>query len=636
MMLRLKLLVFFWYGLFSSGLNLIQSQVPSGTQIDNFRVSEKSLDNKRSTLLSGEKAVFLEGGTMSLINPRLVSVTAEGKTNLIFNASECLYNQETKIISSPGKLSLITGDRQMKLSGLGFTGNLVGPTLSISSNVQAKLNKNLRSFSFRDATVTDNDEDSEIIISSKEFELMSSRAEFRGIVTVKDGEGDLRADVVRIELLNEDWEIQSIQGIGNVLIKNEQILIRSIQGEGRANYDLETGTILFDGNPIWNIGDRSGSADSIMINRESMFVSAQGNVIMKVPDDSLEGAALFQFNPISNNNTDQISPLLKIKSKRFVFSPPQNGQNGYARYIGSVQLKRGESQMDCEYLNIIMSSNDGVLTEAMGVNVKLSQAENLLASQLAFYDFKEGKITMEMNPTWDFQDQKGQAKRVKISIKPKKFKAQGDVKMLLSKVNGFGNLLFPLNDNNSNLKGNTTMLLNCGVFEYIQSFDNVESDYMKLDGNVLLSGENGFDLMAKSIGIKIDSINNNLNSIEAIGELRGSTIGQNPMRFNGSYLNYDKKTDLLRLTGDPRVEIRTEQDGSEVIAIGNMAIYKVSDGKLSLVGNPLLKTTEGELRGAKVIYDQKKKRLRASGDWKMTLNIESFPQVHAELNKMKE
>ena len=205
MMLRLKLLVFFWYGLFSSGLNLIQSQVSSGTQIDNFRVSEKSLDNKRSTLLSGEKAVFLEGGTMSLINPRLVSVTAEGKTNLIFNASECLYNQETKIISSPGKLSLITGDRQMKLSGLGFTGNLVGPTLTISSNVQAKLNKNLRSFSLRDATVADNDEDSEIIISSKEFELMSSRAEFRGIVTVKDGEGDLRADVVRIELLNEDW-----------------------------------------------------------------------------------------------------------------------------------------------------------------------------------------------------------------------------------------------------------------------------------------------------------------------------------------------------------------------------------------------------------------------------------------------
>ena len=159
---------------------------------------------------------------------------------------------------------------------------------------------------------------------------------------------------------------------------------------------------------------------------------------------------------------------------------------------------------------------------------------------------------------------------------------------------------------------------------------------MKFDGNVLLSGENGFDLMAKSIGINIDSINNNLNSIEAIGELRGSTIGQNPMRFNGSYLNYDKKTDLLRLTGEPRVEIRTKQDGSEVIAIGNMAIYKVSDGELSLVGNPLLKTTEGELRGAKVIYDQKKKRLRASGDWKMTLNIESFPRVHAELNKMKE
>ena len=54
-----------------------------GTLIENFRVSEKSLDNQRSTILTGEKALFLEGGIMSLSNPCLVTVNSKGKTNLV-------------------------------------------------------------------------------------------------------------------------------------------------------------------------------------------------------------------------------------------------------------------------------------------------------------------------------------------------------------------------------------------------------------------------------------------------------------------------------------------------------------------------------------------------------------------------
>ena len=87
--------------------------------------------------------MFREDGQLALQNPRLVSVTAEGKTNLVFNATECLFDQDTKLISSPGKLLLSTADGQMQLSGIDFSGNLAGPTLKVSSEVKARLNKQI-------------------------------------------------------------------------------------------------------------------------------------------------------------------------------------------------------------------------------------------------------------------------------------------------------------------------------------------------------------------------------------------------------------------------------------------------------------------------------------------------------------
>ena len=121
-----------WLVFLAGVMPLALGQAPGGTTIDNFRVSEKSADGKRTTLLSGVQAMFREDGQLALSDPRLISVTVEGKTNLVFQASECLYNQDTKVIYSPGRLSLSTSDGQMQISGVGFSGNLSGPTLTVN------------------------------------------------------------------------------------------------------------------------------------------------------------------------------------------------------------------------------------------------------------------------------------------------------------------------------------------------------------------------------------------------------------------------------------------------------------------------------------------------------------------------
>ena len=628
MVFRLKLTAWCCFSFFSFGANWVQSQAPVGTSIENFRVSEKSLDNQRSTILTGEKALFLEGGIMSLSNPCLVTVNSKGKTNLVFTASECLYSQETKTISSPGQMSLSTSDGQMQLSGLGFSGNLIGPTLTIATNVQAKLKKNLKDVSFRNIPDQVAIEGADIIdISAKKFVMVPGKAEFRDSVIVKDVKVDVRADVVKIELKNKDGLIRSVEGFGDIEIESDKVLITNKHVDSRASYYLESGSILIKGSPSWLMGENSGRADSIMIHRESMFISAYGNVEMKLPVSGGE-SDLFQFNRVLNTESESNSLPLNITSAYFVFQPAKKGKKGYARYIGSVKLIHGITRLNCQYLNFVMDgeSNEEELEVARATGVNLYQGDDRLTSDLLFYDFEDGKMILEAGPKWKLGGQTGNANRVEIDTQSGKFLAKGNVEMELTKARGVANFLFQMNEEKSSTKDNSPISVICDFFEYNRSFNSSHSDSVIFYGDVSLIGKNGFNLKANSIDMEIDPIKKDLNTISAIGDLSGSTIGQNSMRFNGERLNYDKKNKIVRLLGDPNVEIHTEQDGAQVVAFGSEAQYKTEEGRMILLGNPLLKTPQGLLGGDRVIYDQKEKRLRASGNWKMTLNSESILQ----------
>ena len=72
-----------------------------------------------------------------------------------------------------------------------------------------------------------------------------------------------------------------------------------------------------------------------------------------------------------------------------------------------------------------------------------------------------------------------------------------------------------------------------------------------------------------------------------------------------------------------------------VVALGQAAIYNLGTGLLRLTGDPVLKTAEGELRGREVLFDQRTKRLKAAGRWKMTLNPKTIAKMRGRKNRMK-
>ena len=612
--------------LLAGGVSLVLGQAPAGTTIENFRVSEKSADGNQTTQLRGAQAVFREDGQLALSDPRLISVNAEGKTNLVFKASECLYNQDTKKITSPGQLSLSTSDGQMQLSGVGFSGSLTGPLLTVSRSVKAHLNKKLIGVPFgQESTNPAEGVPADVIqISSTQFELQPGQAKFRESVTVTDVDGTLKSRVIKIGLHEEDWELQWIQAQGGVVVQNDGFKTTS----ELAVYDLAAGTVLLRGKPHWEMDDRFGRADLLLVHLESKVVSAQGNVSMKLPADSGVESGLFQFSPTQQNSPEGKAELLEMKARHFVFQPASEMRPGYARYIGSVRLAREGNSLECQYLNIELDGKyGGGVKQATAIGAKLFQGSDEITSQFAVYDFENGMIQLNMNPTWNLRGQAGRADRVELLPDQGLFRANGNVSMKLPKQSGGIGFIFPEQDVEKNEGPGSQLLVDCETFEYRRALNEVDPDTAEFQGNVRLANDTGFNVHAESVALSIDPVENELNSLVATGRLNGVTAGQNSMRFIGNRLVYDREADTVRLAGEPSVEIHTRQEGADVVALGQAAQYDVNTGQLKLTGNPILRTPEGELRGNVVIYDQQAKRLRASGRWKMILNAKMIRQM---------
>ncbi|MFQ3169557.1 MAG: lipopolysaccharide export system protein LptA, partial [Limisphaerales bacterium] len=485
-----------------------------------FRIAEKSADNLRISILTGTEAVFQADGTLALTDPRLVTVTVDGKTNLVFTASECLYDQDKKTIRSPGEISLSTGDGQMQLKGVGFSGNLAGPTLSVFGSVEAKLDKKLGQARRKSA------EPELLQITSRQFELAPGRALFRDSVLVKDAAGTLSSDSIAIGMREDDWEVQTIRAAGSVVLQAGQIKTTSEY----ADYDLAAGLVVLKGNPSWTMGERSGRANLLMIHRDSQTVNAEGDVYMKLPAGAGGAGGLLDFNAPKKESANVGEGLpVEIRSNVFLFHSATEENIGFARYIGAVRLTRGEGQLQCSFLNVRLAKGSGGAVESVSaeVGVKITQGGDQLTAQTATYDLAQKTIQLRGEPKWKLGTQSGEARSVELSPNDGVFRASGRVKMQLPQPKGDGRFLLPAKTKPSGMP----LLVVCDLFEYRQAEEAKGRDSATFTGNVVLTGDKGLRVQAQNVVVEIDAEGAGLVSLDASGDLDVSTAGENAMRY---------------------------------------------------------------------------------------------------------
>lgn len=87
------------------------------------------------TRLSGAEAQPLPGGLLAIKQLRLEMFGANGNTNIVVTAPECVYNQLNGTASSAGQLQVRTGDGKIRVEGRGFLWRQSDSCLTISNQV---------------------------------------------------------------------------------------------------------------------------------------------------------------------------------------------------------------------------------------------------------------------------------------------------------------------------------------------------------------------------------------------------------------------------------------------------------------------------------------------------------------------
>ena len=103
-----------------------------------------NVTGKIKSMLTGEKAVQVDGGMMRITEMRLETYQYQGETrkiDLIIEAPECLFSFRTHVASSDGPMTLRRADGDASLSGRGFEWRQKESALTISNNVKTVTRK---------------------------------------------------------------------------------------------------------------------------------------------------------------------------------------------------------------------------------------------------------------------------------------------------------------------------------------------------------------------------------------------------------------------------------------------------------------------------------------------------------------
>jgi hypothetical protein len=104
-----------------------------------FPEYDKANPMRLRSLLTGVGAKPLPNGQVWLNQLRLETYTDEGKTNLVVIGTNCVFDAQNKLASSPDRLEVHSGDGRFFIEGVGFLWRQNNWHLTVSNRVHVRL-----------------------------------------------------------------------------------------------------------------------------------------------------------------------------------------------------------------------------------------------------------------------------------------------------------------------------------------------------------------------------------------------------------------------------------------------------------------------------------------------------------------
>ncbi len=283
-----------------------------------FEVLILDKQSRRLALLSGQGAQGI-GNRVPLNTARLDYFGEHSVTNLSVLGTNCVYDAGAQTVTSPETLRIMTSDDRLKIEGRGFTWWRTNNHLVISNDVTTELR---RPPVGTNAPVP-------LFIQSGLLELHYDS----NVVTYSRA---VRIDNPTVQLTCAEFTVYGALtgGVQRLVARgNVELLNKSDGGGARCDEATYLNTpdgevIELAGDPRWDDGARSGSAERITINQTAHRILAVGRARLAVPREGNDAGGLlglgFGAKPptapaATNNIVEVLAGALDIEL------PPTNG-----------------------------------------------------------------------------------------------------------------------------------------------------------------------------------------------------------------------------------------------------------------------------------------------------------------------
>ena len=248
---------------------------------------------------------------------------------MIMEAPECVVNGDARRGSSPGHLTVRTGDDRFLIEGDGYLWQQAdtNATLTISNNVVTTVNADFLATNSGLGAPSSSAKTNRVIRIHADrffFDRSANLVSYTGHVHAEDEQLDLTCDTVNLH--------RSTTGVINDLVADGNIVIVDKTNGGRttgdhAVYSAADGgqLVTLTGHPHWQSGPGEATADAFIFDRMQNTYRAQGNAHLTLPSKFLTDANFLRGpQPSAATNSPDASPdLVTITADSITLRLPQ-------------------------------------------------------------------------------------------------------------------------------------------------------------------------------------------------------------------------------------------------------------------------------------------------------------------------
>ena len=575
--------------------------------------------------LTSKEAIELPGDQFQVTQPHLITFNKKGEREIEIEAPHCHYDKPASALRSPGRLLAKTGEGQFTIEGDGFSFQQKPGILIISNNVRAII-------------VNPTNKNSSLVITSRwfEFGLDTRRGVFHESVRGEDA--DFIFDCGKLVVMGSTNNTAKSSALASVGKANSFERIEAdggleITGKSKpGNASAQRGVfhraderVELIGDATWAFDGKSGSAEQITARRTDESYEAIGNVVMKMPRESLGGASGLLSTNISTSKTAS-GGLVEIRSGQLI----RSGNRLMAD--GAVRLNDGTNQLSCDRLEALTDpKNSRNETATATGNVFVERGGAGIRSERADYTKADSRIVFTGNPRFIQDKIQGKATRVSVVTTNGEVFAENDVTVAFPLAAGGGSLLgfFPGAQTNRPSQQQQAQIVaqNFRLKERVGKFiGEVQAHQLPRTGGEPRLQADELEVRIAKDGRHAESLQARKNVIYQQG-IAGETNGAN------AYVKMVAET--LTASADPKTSeltelvaaggVRLTQTDSE--ATGERATYTSTDQVLKLRGNPQIKTADATFNSdQELIWDNSRKTAVGSG-YKITVNPETLKRL---------